>query len=599
MLLSLLSILVFRVQSVTKTIGPSGSGANYECNGLDDDVQFQKALCEAKGETYNETLNYKEGYNTCGFKHPGTEHDPYPEGELTLNILPGTYSLNRQLYIYSNTEFIGSGIGQTTLKLQDESISFYQKFSEYGGWKLEGGQAGFMRCFFSDNITFTGITFDGNKANQIPDEEGLKQAIVTNGRIDPYSYGRFAIYTEASENIIIDRCEVKNWQGYGLDPHGVGGNDVYGKYLTITNNIVHNNNWDGITIDKTRYFNCSNNHAYNNGRHGINLVTGSEEGEVYNNLLENNGWFYDKYNDGVIEGKGCGIMAQNNQLYGTSDINIYDNLITDSNYAGICLHSVYGFEVYKNEISTTRDSTWCIRLALQSENSKGSYNNDIYENICNHKRGIYITKQSFNNSVTKNNLVIESDDYGVSNKDENEATASNEICNNIYSGTKFGQEIYYNDGKKPARDCDGNYITTTTTTQAPETPDPDCINGIINGDVCCDPRCGTCGGSGCSRRSGFPFKDTGDYCCTSKVRNINRSCDEKSAPCIIQPDDINPADPNCDNGIEKSGVCCPEECGTCGGSGCSQRYLGARFCCISGIKNDGKSCSNQGAPCVL
>lgn len=305
----------------------------------------------------------------------------------------------------------------TILRLQDNAISFYQKYSEAGGWILEGGQSGFMRCLFSDNITFSHLTFDGNKQNQNPD-------VID----DEYSYGRFAVYTEASENIVIDYTRVKNWQGYGLDPHGVGGDDVYGKYLTITNNKVHDNDWDGITIDKSRYVTCANNHAYDNGRHGINIVTGTEEGNAYNNLLENNGHYYDKENDGIIEGKGCGIMAQNNQLYGTSDVNINDIIVTGSNYAGICLHSVYGFEVYNNQVSN--GDNWCIRLALQSDNPQGSYNNKVSENTCNHPRGIYITKTSFNNTVSKNDITVSDGVYGVSNRDENYATASNEICGN-------------------------------------------------------------------------------------------------------------------------------------------------------------------------
>lgn len=579
------------------TIGTLGSGADYECDGVDDDVQFQKALCDAKNETYNEVLNYEEGYNTCGFKHPGTEYDPYPDGETFVEILPGTYNLNRQLYIYSNTHFNGSGIGVTTLRLQNNAISFYQKFSDAGGWKLEGGQAGFMRCFFSDNLTFSHITFDGNKDNQTPDEDGVALATVTNGRDDPYSYGRFAIYTEASENVVIDNCEVMNWQGYGLDPHGVGGDDVYGKYLTVTNNIVHNNDWDGITIDKTRFFTCANNHAYDNGRHGINLVTGSEEGEVYNNLVENNGHFYDKERDGIIEGKGCGIMAQNNQLYGTSDVKVYDNTVTGSNYAGICLHSVYGFEVYDNLVSDGEN--WCIRLALQSENAEGSYNNEVYQNTCNHPRGIYIVKSSFNNSVTKNTITV-SDTYGVSNREENYNTASNEICGNTYLGSvTLGSEDYYQDGKFRAMNCDGTPqgntpAPTTPSPVTPTTPDPSCENGILNGDICCMDTCGSCGGSGCSSRNGGA-----EGCCTSTIRSSEVSCDDSSAPCIVQPQDDNIPDPNCDNGIEKSGVCCSAECGTCGGGGCSSRYLGSNYCCTSTIKNDGNSCSTNSAPCVL
>ena len=45
-------------------------------------------------------------------------------------------------------------------------------------------------------------------------------------------------------------------------------------------------------------------------------------------------------------------------------------------------------------------------------------------------------------------------------------------------------------------------------------------------------------------------------------------------------------------------VCCPQECGTCGGSGCSSRG-GATECCGGAIKTAQKSCSTNAAPCVV
>ena len=699
----ILSTILFGITSANiKTIGREGSGADYICDGVDDHIQFQKAICEAKGQTFDETLTYREGYNTCGYKHPGSEHDPYPDGNLTLKILPGTYNLNRQLYIYSNFEMIGEGMSISIIRLQDEAISFYQKFSESGNWELTGGQAGFMRAFFSNNLKFVNLTFDGNKDNQISDTDGLAIATETYGRDNPYSYGRFAVYTEASDNVVIDNCEIKNWQGYGLDPHGVGGKPIYGTNLIVSNNIVHNNNWDGITIDKTRFFECYNNYAYDNGRHGINLVTGTEQGDVYNNTLVNNGWFYDKERDGIPEGKGCGIMAQNNQLYDTKLLNIYNNTVKTSNYAGICLHSVWDMVVYDNIIEDGQQ--WCIRLALQSDNTDGSYDNTIENNTCNHPRGIYLTKDSYHNKVRYNTISTDSDKYGVRNTDENKNEATNVICENVYmENTKAGEEVFYKDGSFPKENCDGSVVITTqapttSTTPAPtlaSIPDPFCDYGIKDGNVCCASTCidsnglPQCGGSGCGSLSGgsnscckTPIRSSGiscedspapcnigqiittaaptiyttpaptlpsipdptcesgikqgnvccastclnsdglpqcggsgcgsreggnEGCCTSTIKIINNSCNDQSAPCVIG-ETITPSptipgpttpDPTCENGIIKNGVCCSAECGTCGGSECSLRYLGSSHCCTSTIKNNGNSCSEQSAPCVL
>jgi len=47
------------------------------------------------------------------------------------------------------------------------------------------------------------------------------------------------------------------------------------------------------------------------------------------------------------------------------------------------------------------------------------------------------------------------------------------------------------------------------------------------------------------------------------------------------------------NLLTKGGTCCPLECGTCGGKGCSGRPGGAGKCCAKRIKNSDKECSNE------
>lgn len=64
------------------------------------------------------------------------------------------------------------------------------------------------------------------------------------------------------------------------------------------------------------------------------------------------------------------------------------------------------------------------------------------------------------------------------------------------------------------------------------TTDPSCTGGIQNGTACCDPRCGTCGGSGCSSFWNDPhFALTGAAaCCTGHINASGRSCASNRAP---------------------------------------------------------------------
>lgn len=97
-----------------------------------------------------------------------------------------------------------------------------------------------------------------------------------------------------------------------------------------------NNNWDGFAIDKVRNGIISNNIARNNGRHGINVITGSENVLVINNVCEDNGYEYNLN----PETQGNGITVQSNigltgdTTYITKQITIKENTIrNNSKYA--------------------------------------------------------------------------------------------------------------------------------------------------------------------------------------------------------------------------------------------------------------------------
>ena len=61
-------------------------------------------------------------------------------------------------------------------------------------------------------------------------------------------------------------------------------------------------------------------------------------------------------------------------------------------------------------------------------------------------------------------------------------------------------------------------------------------------------------------------------------------------------------DPYCNNGIiggSGDDVCCPTECGSCGGEGCSSRPGGYDNCCLSGVRPNSRSCNIESAPCNI
>eukprot|EP00903_Cladosiphon_okamuranus_P006313 g6189.t2 len=124
------------------------------------------------------------------------------------------------------------------------------------------------------------------------------------------------------------------------------------------------------------------------------------------------------------------------------------------------------------------------------------------------------------------------------------------------------------------------------------------IPGVEAAGVCCKEECGTCGGTGCSTRvPGFGQYD----CCVGRIVETGVLCSESGgAPCIVDEDAE-----RCSNGIpgvESTGICCAEECGTCGGTGCSTRVpgFGQYDCCVGPISRVGVSCGvSVEAPCIV
>ena len=168
----------------------------------------------------------------------------------------GNYTLSGQLFLGAATHLKGAGMDATFLRLVDNAAP----------WKVgTSSRSGFVRSHMMDDQQVSEITLDGNKQNQRKDGD--------------YGYGRYGLFTEGSQRVFFDRVRIQNFQGYGFDPHGwkSGFNGpVYGVNLTITNCISVNNEWDGFTLDQTYGIYLFNNTALTNGRHGFNLVTGSQ-----------------------------------------------------------------------------------------------------------------------------------------------------------------------------------------------------------------------------------------------------------------------------------------------------------------------------------
>ena len=65
---------------------------------------------------------------------------------------------------------------------------------------------------------------------------------------------------------------------------------------------------------------------------------------------------------------------------------------------------------------------------------------------------------------------------------------------------------------------------------ATRTQEETCASGVASGSVCCSSGCGTCGGTGCSGRSGGATA-----CCSEHIVSFNRLCSQYGPPCVLTP----------------------------------------------------------------
>ena len=368
-----------------------------------------------------------------------------------VEIQAGEYILSTNFAVHSNTHLQGAGMDSTVLKLKNRADP----------WKVgTRTAAGFLRAVYKvynkcENIRISDLTLDGNKVNQNTDSDSL--------------YGRYGLFTEACDNFYVDSVKIRNWQGYGFDPHGwksAPGGAKYGTRLTIVNCVAHDNDWDGFTLDQTDGMLVQNCFAYDNGRHGFNVVTGSRNVVIENVKTFRNGHYY------YTGASGCGVTIQNNQNYGTNSVTLRNSLIEADKKNGVCTNDVFNIVIDNNNIKTRND---CIRV----ENSRDV---SITNNICNNTN-IIRNINSISISQSNNQFVASTNVVGPPVITPPPSTCTSGIKNN---------EVC----------CASN-----------------CINSLGQ------PQCG---GAGCGS---LPGKSTG--CCSTQIIASGRKCTDFPPPCIL------------------------------------------------------------------
>src|SRR3990167_3808503 len=316
------------------------------------------------------------------------------------------------LVLKSNVYLYGDGMGETTVKVADGSDT-----------KITG----IIRSAYGEETHDFGVshlTIDGNRD-------------ATTGKIDGWFNGFIPGQEAYDSNVTLDSVEIKDCSGYGFDPHEQTVN------MVIKNSVAHGNGLDGFVADFLSNSTFENNIAYNNDRHGFNVVTSTHDFTMTNNLA------YDNGANGIVVQRGSedipspsNITITGGEVYGNGGEGILIKLSSYVTVSGVDIHDngSAGIRIYGSTHVEVTDNTL-------NNNSLGNPVAEII--IQSYDDTLGVSGRYFNGSdnLIQGNIISGSDlsTYGVAERNE-DGTDRNAIIGNTIGHTSKGDTLVYGDG---------------------------------------------------------------------------------------------------------------------------------------------------------
>jgi parallel beta-helix repeat protein len=213
----------------------------------------------------------------------------------TVFIPSGTYILSQSILLTDGITLAGAGMGTTVLKIADNTNTRI---------------VGLVRTPYgrgTRNVCVRDLTLDGNRDNQAEVEQvGFYCGVIPDQPTSDY-------------DISCLRVEAHHFHDYGFDPHEVV------TRLTLVDCVSHHNGLDGFTLDGVQTSIVKGCIAFNNDRHGFNLVTNSRFCILSQNLAyENKGNGFTIQN-GSHSNEVIGSLSRENGGDGLYSIEVNDN----------------------------------------------------------------------------------------------------------------------------------------------------------------------------------------------------------------------------------------------------------------------------------
>lgn len=334
-------------------------------------------------------------------------------------IPPGTYIVTGGeepsdgcLMLKSNVYMYGDGMGVSNIKVADGSDT-----------KITG----IVRSAYGEethDFGLSNLTLDGNRDN-------------TTGKIDGWFNGYIPGQEGYDSNVTLDGVEIKDCSGYGFDPHEQTVN------MVIKNSVSHGNGLDGFVADFLSDSIFENNIAYDNDRHGFNVVTSTHDFTLSNNVAYGNG------GGGIVVQRGSenipspgNITITGGEVYGngaegvliklSSDVTVTGVDIHDNNSAGVRIYGSTNVDVTNNTLTNNALGSAVPEIIIQSYDDTNGVSGKYFNGSDNTIQGNTITGSAQST-------------YGVAERNE-DGTDRNAIIGNTISNTSKGDTLLYGDG---------------------------------------------------------------------------------------------------------------------------------------------------------
>lgn len=285
-------------------------------------------------------------------------------------LRPGTYFIYQNiLTTVNNLTFMGTG-WDTILKIGD-----YVTLARAGVLRsrfLTDTENQKNPSFYKQH--FMHFAIDGNK---------------THGTFFQTSVANFGTYSDS----IFEDIRAHDFPRYGFDPHGIPFGPTPTERLLIKDCLADHNDQDGIVCDDCIYSLIIGSIADANGRHGINIVTGSWANRIESNLMANNGANgitihpgaksskhsnYNQVTHNIIRSNGKdGVYIQLGEFN-----RVHRNEIEFNHAHDVNLNDSHGNFVSKNKLRNLPETkNTKFGISITSSSGRGSSHNQILNNI--------------------------------------------------------------------------------------------------------------------------------------------------------------------------------------------------------------------------